>query len=406
MTAEPELFVHLDPVGGMAGDMFVAACCHARPELRAEVEGILARAALPEGVQVQFVPDRRGGIAGMRFSVRVAHSAPPAGALCAVLERLAQTPLPCPVRNRARAIYRRLGEAEAAVHGVPFDAVHFHELAGWDSFVDILAAAAIIEALPKARWSVGPLPTGAGFVASEHGLLPVPAPATLALLEGFAWLDDGIDGERVTPTGAAILAELAPAARLPARPLRLAACGYGLGSRELAGKPNVLRARLFAASASVRSEVDREWLAVLRFEVDDQTGEDLALGLKRLRGHHGVLDVCQWPVVGKAGRLASAVQILCTAEEADAVARACLLETTTLGVRIALLERYVLPRTVETVSVDGRTLRIKRAARPDGTLTAKVELRDLAQSGLDAGGRARLRRRAEARALGEEEKEG
>ncbi|MDW8123896.1 MAG: LarC family nickel insertion protein [Geminicoccaceae bacterium] len=403
MPSEPVAHVHLDPVGGIAGDMFVAALCHARPELRASVEDALARAGLPEGVRARFFEDRRGGIVGQRFAVAVEAAAPPAGSFSAVLARLEAAPLDPAVRRRAAAIYRRLAEAEAAVHGTSLDAVHFHELADWDSFVDVLAAATLIEALPRAGWSVGPLPAGSGFVRTAHGWLPVPAPATLRLLEGFAFCEDGIEGERVTPTGAAILAELGAKPAPPPRPMRLSGSGHGLGARELAGKPNLLRARLFAEPAATATT--SEPLAVLRFEVDDQTAEDLACGLERLRAHDGVRDVCQWPVAGKKGRLASAVQVVCAVEAVEAVVAGCLRETTTLGVRVALGERRVLPRETVAVEVAGRRVRVKRARRPDGTISAKAELSDLAESGADAAGRARLRRAAEARALGTGEEE-
>ncbi|MCX7631649.1 MAG: LarC family nickel insertion protein, partial [Geminicoccaceae bacterium] len=264
---------------------------------------------------------------GLCFAVAV-EEAPPSGTLPAILERIERTALDVPVKRRARSIYRRLGAAEAEAHGIALERVHFHELADWDSYADILAAACAIEALGCASWSVGPLPLGSGSVATAHGALPVPAPATVRLLEGFEVYDDGLPGERITPTGAAILAELAPASRPPGTALRLLATGHGLGSRELPGKPNLLRALLMSApGASGEHAATQDRVAVLRFEVDDQPAEDLALGLARLRERDGVLDVCQWPVLGKAGRLASAVQVLCEPEAAEAVAAACLVET-------------------------------------------------------------------------------
>jgi len=399
VPAEPVAHVHLDPVGGIAGDMFVAALVEARPELEAGLLDQLRRSGLPRGLDIRFARDRRGGLAGLRFVV-VAEDPPPSGTLPDILERIARSGLDEPVERRAAAIYRRLGEAEAAVHGVPLEAVHFHEIADWDSYVDILAAAFLIETLGSASWSVSPLPLGSGSVATAHGLLPVPAPATARLLQGLALVDDGLPGERVTPTGAAILAELAPSCRPPDRPMRLSATGHGLGSRELAGKPNALRVLLLGEVPEVgERRPGRERVAVLRFEVDDQPAEDLALGLDRLRARTDVLDVCQWPVVGKAGRLASAVQLLCAPEAVEAVARACLAETTTLGVRIETVERRILARDTVTIETRGRRVRVKRARRPDGAISAKAELADLAASRGDATARSELRRAAEAAAL-------
>ena len=399
MPAEPVAHVHLDPVGGVAGDMFVAALVEALPEIEVGLLDQLRRVGLPRGVDIRFARDRRGGLAGLRFVV-VAEDPPPSGTLPDFLERIAGSGLDEPVKRRAAAIYRRLGETEAAVHGVPLEAVHFHEIADWDSFVDIVAAAFSIEAIGCRSWSIGPLPLGSGTVATAHGLLPVPAPATARLLRGFVILDDGLPGERVTPTGAAILAELAPAPRPPERPLRLLATGHGVGRRELPDKPNALRVLLLAeAEAADDGTCVRDRVAVVRFEVDDQAAEDLALGLERLRARRDVLDVCQWPVVGKAGRLTSAVQLLCAPEAVEAVARACLAETTTLGVRIDTVERRILARETVTVDAAGRAVRVKRARRPDGTISAKAELADLATSGGGATARSRLRRAAEAAAL-------
>lgn len=406
MPAEPVAHIHLDPVGGIAGDMFVAALVEARPDLERAIHDQLARAGLPPRHRLGFERDRRGGLAGLRFVVAI-DEAPPSGTLPEILERIERAALDEPVKRRARSIYRRLGAAEAEAHGIALERVHFHELADWDSYTDILAAACAIEALGCTSWSVGPLPLGSGSVATAHGQLPVPAPATVRLLAGFAVYDDGLPGERITPTGAAILAELAPANRPPETALRLLATGHGLGSRELPGKPNLLRVLLMAApDASTEPAPTHERVAVLRFEVDDQPPEDLALGLARLRERDGVLDVCQWPVLGKAGRLASAVQVLCAPEAAERVAAACLAETTSLGVRIETVERRVLRRETVTVEVDGRPVRVKCVQRPDGTRSAKAELADLAAAGLDAAGRARLKQNAEARAMGAAEEEG
>ncbi len=398
---EPCGHVHLDPVGGIAGDMFVAALLDARPDLEPALHRALAGSGLPEGCTVGTTSDRRGGVSGRRFEVR-APGAPPSGDLATVLARLERADLEPAIARRAASIYRRLGEAEAAVHGVPVEHVHFHELADWDSYADIVAAAFLIEALGAATWSTGPLPLGSGTVATAHGILPVPAPATVRLLAGLPVLDDGLPGERVTPTGAAILAELAPAPRAPERPVRLLATGHGLGARELAGKPNLLRVLLFGGPIE---EVDTaggervESIAVLRFEIDDQSAEELAQGLDRLRARPDVLDVCQWPVVGKRGRLATAVQLLCPRPAAEAVARACLVETATSGVRITATERRILAREIVSVSSPAGPIRVKRVRRPDGSASAKAELVDLVAAAPSLPERERLRREVERMAL-------
>src|SRR6185295_18890158 len=149
--------------------------------------------------------------------------------------------------EQAVAILTHIAQAEARIHDVPVERVHFHEIADWDSLMDVVAAGSIAAALPGAVWSVSELPRGAGLVRTQHGMLPVPAPATVAILEGFAWRDDGIAGERVTPTGAAILRHLVGNGREKARAAgRLVASGTGAGTRELTGIPNVLRVLVFA----------------------------------------------------------------------------------------------------------------------------------------------------------------
>ncbi len=301
--------VHLDPVGGIAGDMFTAALCHARPDLEPGLVAALRGVGLPDDARVGLADDRRGGIAGRRFSVEVEQDGPHSGTFAAIRDRLRASALDVAVRERAIAILTVLAEAEGRIHGVPVDAVHFHELADWDSVADMAAAAWLIEALGRPSWSVASLPLGGGRVRTAHGSLPVPAPATALLLEGLPVHDDGIGGERVTPTGAAILRHLAPRPLVPGRSLRLVATGHGLGRREIQGLPNMLRALLLAEGDA--EAVAAERIGVIRFEVDDQTAEDLALGLDRVRALAEVLDVCQWPAIGKRGRLGTAVQVLC-----------------------------------------------------------------------------------------------
>lgn len=386
MTGEAVGWIHLDPLGGIAGDMLVAALLDARPELERELTTAIAGAGLPEGVRIARTACGEHALTGSRFAVTVPPDAPASGAFSAIVARIERAPLAGAVKGRALDIYRRLAEAEAQVHGVPVAEVRFHELADWDSYADIVAAAWLIERLAPKGWSCGVLPLGSGRIATSHGTLPVPAPATALLLRGLAVIDDGIEGERVTPTGAAILAHLAPARRCGRG--RLAAVGNGFGTRRLAGVPNVLRALLLADAEVGEPGVER--IGVLRFEVDDQTPEDLAIGLDRIRAVEGVRDVCQWPALGKKGRMAAAVQVLCEPALIERVADACLSETATLGLRLGVEERRLLAR--EELTRDG--LPIKRARRPDGAMTAKLASDALADAGPYAA-RARLRRRAE-----------
>ncbi len=392
------MHLHLDAVGGIAGDMFAAALLDVRPDLAGETIAAIRAAGLGEDVALAHEPCNDGVLAGSRFAV----SAPGADAPAAqhhdhvhwstLRRRLAGSALAPLVRERAIDIFAGLAAAEAAVHGKPVDSVSFHEVGAWDSIADIVAAAFLIEQLGAASWSIGAIPIGSGRVKTAHGLLPVPAPATVLLLEGYACFDDGFPGERVTPTGAAIVRHLAPTRGLGALPRRLLRSGHGFGTRRIEGLPNVLRVLEFAAADQARASADA--VTVLRFEVDDQTAEDLALGLERLRAADGVIDVTQVAMVGKHGRQVAGIQVLARPEQVAGVAEACFHETTTLGLRLQPVERLTLARREAAVAGE---VRVKLAERAAGA-TAKAELADLAAADGHAARQAR-RAAAEAAAL-------
>ena len=387
---------HLDPVGGIAGDMFAAALLDARPDLADGLRGALAALEPPPSVEIAIDPYGDAALTGMRFQVTTPEDEGHSHVrLADVRARLGAARIEPAVRKRALAIFTLLAEAEGAVHGVDPAEVTFHEVGAWDATVDIVAAAFLIEVLGPARWTCGAIPLGSGRVRCAHGMLPVPAPAVVYLLQGLATHDDGIAGERVTPTGAAILAHLAPA-QASGKPETLVGVGTGFGSRVLPGLSNVLRVLEFAPVAPA---AEQERVAVLRFEIDDQTPEDLALGLDRLRARPGILDVLQWPAYGKKGRLVAAVQVLAEADALDAALAAVFDETTTLGVRWSRVARSALGRDTATHADALGTVRVKRARRPAGTVTAKAELDDLAGSAGHAV-REERRRSAEAAALG------
>ncbi len=404
------MHLHLDPVGGIAGDMFIAALLDAFPALGAGFDAALAKVGLPSGARCALLAHHDGTLCGRRFELRLPAESAASTArhrhahvgLAAIRAAIAAMDLDAAVAARASAIFAVLAQAEAEVHGVSVDEVEFHEVGALDSIVDIVGAAWIVEALGPATWSVGALPLGSGRVHSAHGALPVPAPAVVELLTGFAFFDDGIAGERVTPTGAAILRHLGCTSGIVPRPGRLTASGLGFGSRKLPGLANVLRVLAFDLThAPAADEV-----ALLAFEVDDQTAEDLALGLDRLRGRGGVFDVVQSPVFGKKGRMAAQVQVLAQPQQLAAIIDACFTETTTLGVRHQLLARSVLERKETAIAgADGTAVRVKLARRPDGELSAKAESDDV-RSGGERSGRENLRRASEATALDQETKRG
>lgn len=408
------MHIHLDPVGGIAGDMFVAAMLDAFPPLGAVAQGAVRAAGLPARFRLDLVSHADHALTGKRFLVlesgpahehphshEHAHAHPHEHALdhehghrpfAEIRAGLTAAPLDPGVRDHAVAIFTRLAEAEAEVHGATTDTVTFHEVGEWDSIADIVAAAAIIHALSPATWTVGPLPIGSGFVKSAHGLLPVPAPATTLLLRGLAVRDDGVGGERVTPTGAAIVRHLVSLPGVAPRERTLLGAGLGFGARVLPGMSNCVRALVFDAAAPA-PHPHGDHVTSIEFEIDDQTSEDLAIGLDHLRGHPGVLDVLQVPGLGKKGRVVISVRVLCQTASEEEVAALCFRETTTLGVRLLDVRRHTLARTSGAVEVEGRRMETKRAERGSGA-TAKVEAESLRLVPGHAE-RQRLRRAAE-----------
>lgn len=362
--------------------MFAAALLDLAPDF--DPASLLHAIGLPATIRVRREPATDRGFAGSRLAITGEAPAPAIGAT-ALLALVTASSLPAPVRARTLDMLGRLAEAEAAVHGLTVAEVHFHELASWDTLIDLSLAAGLIESLGISSSSIGPLPLGGGTIESAHGALPVPAPATAQLLRGFRFVDDGVAGERVTPTGAAILAHMEPSRTVPAS-TRLLATGAGFGTRRLPDRANQLRALLFEPMVDAGS-VER--VALIRFEVDDQTGEDLAIGLDAIRAIDGVLDIVAWPVFGKKGRIANAVQILTEPAALSRAIDACFTQTTTIGLRHELVQRSVLPRT--TTLRDG--LRAKEVVRPGGRRTLKIEADALAERATSADDREGLRRR-------------
>jgi len=408
LPAPVSLAIHLDLVGGIAGDMFVAAMVDALPALRAPVLAALD-AVRPAGAPPPAFRDTvNGGLRALAFGLAVSPATHGHDDHCSgyatIRDEFARAPLDAAVRRHALALLDLLADAEAGVHGTTRDAVHFHELADWDSRMDVVAAGAIAAALDGAQWSASAPPRGGGTIRTAHGVLPVPGPATARLLEGYPWRDDGIAGERVTPTGAAILRHLVPADRCDAVAAsgRLLAQGFGAGTRTLPGVPNVLRVLVLERGATAGAEqgtaVGDERVALVEFDVDDMTGEELALAADRLRTVEGAIDVSVGTRAGKKGRIVADFRVLARVGAANAVADACFAETSTLGLRLREERRRVLPRREVDVDAGGARARVKVAKRPDGTTTAKAAHDNVAVTpGLAA--RRRARADAEARAI-------
>ncbi len=386
--------IHLDAVGGIAGDMFIAAVLDAFPDLRDGMVEAIRASGLPEDIGLRFDDHADHALTGLRFVVEDAqHLHAPEHKHTSFREirnMLERAPLDANVRTHAIGIFTRVAEAEGKVHGKSIDDVSFHELGEWDSIADIVGAAFLISSL-DAQWSVSSLPQGRGRVKTAHGELPVPTPATVLLLENFDFHDDGVHGERVTPTGAAIVNHLQANRAHSGMPRRLLRSGSGFGTRKLPGMSNVLRLMAFEET---RQATESDRVAELIFEIDDQTPEDLAIGLDKVRAHPSVLDVMQTSMFGKKGRVAVRVQVLTDPGDIENVMEACFAETTTLGVRYHIMERRKLRRRQTSIDAEGRSVRVKIAERPGGS-TVKAEADDLLKVIGDHDERERVRRLAE-----------
>jgi len=363
----------LEPVGGIAGDMFLAAALDLGVD-RAALEAALATLPL-QGFRLEVSRRRDSAIEGTHLDVVVEGEQPHGRRLEEILDLIARSGLAPRAKEAARSLFARIGQAEAKVHGVPVGELHFHEVGAVDSIVDLCGAAVVLDLLGWPRVVSAPPELGRGIVRTAHGPVPIPPPAVLEILSGKAVRTGGPQGETVTPTGAAILAELCEIGPAPAiRPARM---GYGLGTRTWADRPNVLRMTL---GEEVREgpgagAVPGEALWVLEANLDDCTGQLLARAIEAAL-EAGALDAWAAPLTMKKGRPGVLLGALSTEARREAVTAALFAETTTLGVRRHPVEREALERREETVETPYGPVRVKVALRDGRELGAQPEYDD------------------------------
>ncbi|HEY3705223.1 MAG TPA: nickel pincer cofactor biosynthesis protein LarC [Terracidiphilus sp.] len=280
--------------------------------------------------------------------------------LSSILGIIAAAPLEEPVKDRASRAFLLLGEAEAAVHSMPVEQVHFHEVGAVDTIVDIVCAAAGAAHLRIDRWIASPLNVGSGTVECAHGTLPVPAPATLKLLGEAPVYAAGPPMERVTPTGATILRMLdVRYAHLPQ--LQIHASGYGAGGRDTRGQPNLLRLMVGEAREAENADAATEPIAILETVIDDATPQLLA-HVSELLLELGAWDVYRIPVQMKKGRTGVQFTVLCSPDQLPALREIVLRETTTIGVHWRIENKVALRREFVEVSTPWGTVRMKVAS--------------------------------------------
>jgi len=329
-----------------------------------------------EGVTAHVHDVRRSGIACKKVEFSIPPQ-PHGRHLRHIRTIIEASGAPAEVRERADAAFTAITEAEAAIHGTTVERVHLHEVGSVDAILDILGSIWGFAELGVTRVYCGTLMLGDGFVTAAHGVLPVPAPATLKLLEGLR-VRSGPEGagELVTPTGAALVRALSagytPAEYVPIR------SGFGAGSKDPADRPNALRiilAEEAGAGRTTRGELE-EQLTVLATDIDDMSAEHLAAAVDALRDA-GALDVTCITTAMKKGRVGTRIEVLSHQNDVDRLESLLFTRTTTLGVRRARVTRRALARDVRTVDVLGHDVRVKIAALPDGGHRAKPEYEDV-----------------------------
>jgi len=375
---------HFDCFAGAAGDMIVGSLVAAGADPQALADA-LARLDVG-GYEVRCEDDAREGIAATRFIVDVADHHDhhhPHRHLPDILRIIEAAALPPRAAERAETIFRRLAQAEAQVHNASIGEVHFHEVGAVDSIVDVVGACVALELLDVETVTASPVPLGNGTIECAHGRLPAPAPATVALLRGAPTFPGPNEGEATTPTAAAVLTALA-ASFGPCPAMKLAAVGYGAGSRSGGAVPNLLR--VFVGTADPAGQADS--VVELTANVDDCTGEMVGRALERLR-EAGCLDAWASPVYMKKMRPGWQVCALCARAEAAAAEAILLAETTTFGVRRRVCERSKLLRSFETVETTYGPVRVKVGRRDGVVLTAAPEWDDCVAAAQSHGVAAR-----------------
>jgi uncharacterized protein (TIGR00299 family) protein len=362
------LILLIEPSGGMAGDMFLAALLDMEhPAFGLDELEQMARVLVPERVHLELMSAERGGFRVRVLDVQTAESAdPPERHLAELLALVESSSLSPAARARAERVLRRIAEAEARVHGIDVEEVHFHEVGAVDTLIDVCGAALALERLGIERVLATTPYVGGGTVQCAHGELPVPTPGTAELLRGIPQRR-GPGGERVTPTGAALLAELVGAFE-PEEDLVVECVGVGGGQREPElGPPNLVRVSLCSAAGAGRA-TGRHEVWQLECNLDDATGEELAFLADELRAA-GALDAWSVPVQMKKGRPGALVQALARPGGREALERVLFTHTPSLGVRWLRCERTELGREEVLVELHGARVRVKLRKRPGAQLS-------------------------------------
>ena len=354
--------LYFDLIGGASGDMILSALIDAGVPAE-KLSEMLAGLKLDE-FELHAKTINKNGFQATKVDILVGDQ-PPERRLKEILEVIRNSSLPVTIQNRAIRVFQKIASVEAGIHNKPVDQIHLHELGGTDTIVDVTGALLALDYLGISHIYASPIPLGSGFIEGAHGQIPLPAPATMGLLDGLPVRKTEIRAELITPTGAALLADLVKDFSPPPE-MKVEAVGYGAGTRDLP-IPNLLRV-MIGETSETESQI-REHLILLESNLDDLNPEIYPYVMESLF-NAGALDVCLVPIQMKKNRPGTQIQVLAEVQNAEGMREILFLETSTLGIRQKQVDRFSLPRIIQVVSTRYGKVRMKVAG--EGTIFHKA----------------------------------
>ncbi|MBN2163912.1 MAG: nickel pincer cofactor biosynthesis protein LarC [Pontiellaceae bacterium] len=385
--------LHFESIGGASGDMILGALIGLGVPVEELNDELKSLQVDPFEILVDGVVEQ--GMSGVRARVVIhehhhhhhhehdhdGHHHHHGRHLSTILKLIDASSLPAPVKENAASVFQCIGEAEAAIHGVDIEKIHFHEVGAMDSIIDIVGSCLALHKLGVDGVSIRSLPQGHGTIECAHGTYPNPAPATLRMLKGFPVQSVDEPFELVTPTGAALLSNWRSASS-PGECAGLTNTAYSFGHRKLNGRPNLLRASLYVENLSRNAEFDE--VLVLECNLDDMTPELIGCLSEQLIAS-GALDVFTAPVFMKKQRPGVLLTVLCAPEQRNGLVEIIFRESTTFGIREHLSRRTILDRGFEPVETPYGSVRIKVGQRAGEIMTAAPEIEDCRKCATEGG---------------------
>jgi pyridinium-3,5-bisthiocarboxylic acid mononucleotide nickel chelatase len=356
---------YLDCFSGVSGDMLVGSLLDAGLSIE-ELEKILSGLNV-HGYKISAEKEGRNNIFGTKFSVSLQEEDQQARYLKDIKKIIRNSEIPLPIVETCISIFEKLAKTESEIHHISPDEIHFHEVGAIDSIIDIVASVAGIYLLGIEKLFVSKIPVGKGMITSAHGNIPLPSPATIALLEGVPIYDSGQSAEMITPTGAAIITSLCSSFG-PMPPMIVDRVGYGVGTRTLADRPNLLR-------ILIGNDIDKqssETVVVLESNLDDMSPELLGYLMERLFDV-GAKDVVFSHIQMKKNRPGIQLQVIGNPEDKDKLSTIIFRESTTLGIRFSYSQRFILTREKSMVESPWGKMRIKKVVNQGGKVATFPE---------------------------------